>query len=68
MKKCCRNCLHAQFELTPTGRPKRKLAGRCRFPLPEVPANLPACVEPVVFRKTAIWPDHEDCPVWEPKK
>lgn len=64
----CGNCRHSIFELTPTGKPKRNLSGRCAYPLPEIPASLPACVAPIKFTKLAIWPDRDDCVVWEQKQ
>lgn len=59
----CKTCAYAVFERTPTGRIRGARAGRCTAPIPEV--ILPACLEPVHWRKSGIWSDSgHGCPVY----
>lgn len=63
----CKTCKYATFELTPTGRIKRNLVGRCSVPAPAPPV-APACF---VFSKplrAGVWPDMgAACTAWESK-
>ena len=71
----CASCKFAAFSLTPTGRIRRRLAGRCDYPGGEelgasVLSLLPLCMHTNVLRdvlacRKSIWPDYQDCPVWE---
>ena len=58
----CVTCAHGEFERTPTGRIKARVAGRCRA---EPLFNVPACIK-VSWSRNGIWPgDGIDCPTWK---
>jgi hypothetical protein len=62
-EKCCRNCTHAQWHLTPSGRIKKDVYGKCtiEFELPVVPS----CIT-LSMHRHFIWPDYGvDCPEFE---
>lgn len=61
--KGCGKCKHAEFERTPTGRIKKKIAGHCQAPIPDVKLMLPVCaLHYVRIIKDAIWSDwFHDC-------
>ena len=73
----CASCKFSNFSLTPTGRIRKRLAGRCDYPGGEelsdaVLSLLPLCLHTIVLQdvlawRKAIWPDYQDCPVWEGK-
>jgi hypothetical protein len=60
----CANCRWAEFERTDKGNIKRKQHGTCTWPALVVPA-LPLCMERPTFYRRGIWPNYQDCPVWE---
>lgn len=63
----CATCGNAEFELTPTGRIKRMIVGRCRAEIPALPV-MPACAIRPEIRKSGIWPDMGDgCTFWVKK-
>jgi len=61
----CKDCSHATWERTPTGRIKAKHVGRCNAVLPPTPVTLYSrAAEPPKFnakwdRRPAIWLDYE---------
>ena len=65
----CEKCRFAQWQLTPTGRIRPKVAGKCTFVIP-VPV-LPGCAERD-YRKpmqSGIWPGmYPDCKTFQPKE
>lgn len=66
--KTCKDCIHAKWERTPTGRIKRNESGRCEVSLQwienQIRFNLPICASITVHNKSGIWPDTEhNCPV-----
>lgn len=73
--RCCGTCKWGRFELTPTGKPKKFIAGRCSFPIDAgairvfLGEHLPTCVSNELggpFHRDGIWPDGgEECGVWE---
>jgi hypothetical protein len=65
----CVTCEHAIWQKTPSGRINWKKAGKCRAPMPDLTAVLPACVPPPPASKNSIWPDTcTNCPTWIKKE
>ena len=67
----CANCAYAAFTLTPSGRIKALVAGRCGAQLPDLASlpTIPACVFIPPLSKSGIWPDMGmDCRVWKAKQ
>jgi hypothetical protein len=61
----CTACEFGQFQLTPTGRPLSKIAGRCKYKVPEL--ALPVCMT-INVSSRGIWPDMgKDCPTFKQK-
>lgn len=54
----CRDCIHARWELSPTGRIKRGSAGLCSKEFEVADIKLPVCIT-ASFYRVFIWPD---CP------
>lgn len=67
--KGCATCEFAQWQLTPAGRIKQKVAGKCNFPLPDLSTILPFSARVANLYKASIWPDYgQDCPTWKQKE
>ena len=61
--KTCRDCVHARWNLTETGRISVNKSGRCAVPLPVF--TLPMCVSSELTVK-AIWCETQhSCPLHE---
>lgn len=54
----CKNCENAQWDCTPTGRIKLKIAGKCRAKLPQFPVLLASLQKPS-YQIGGIWPEYE---------
>lgn len=54
----CKDCAHAEWERTPTGRIKAKTSGRCRLELPQLPILMASIHQPS-YQPGGIWPDRE---------
>lgn len=53
----CKDCKHAQWERTPTGRIKKNIPGRCALKrLEDTPQYL--CVVKQRLHVVCIWPDY----------
>jgi len=62
-KRGCGTCQLAAFERSPTGKPLRKVAGRCRFE----PVITASSAQRVHVHRVGIWPnDGEECPTYKP--
>jgi hypothetical protein len=65
---CCKNCIHSQWHLTPTGR-IRDASGKCVAPLPPFPP-LPVSVTKAYgfcgeWKVNCVWPQYgSDCPLF----
>jgi hypothetical protein len=79
-KPTCSDCRHAKFQLTPTGKVKKGLAGVCKYPIPEDPI-LPIAVTQAYGYLTmkqryehkprggmTIWHNWTDCPTFGAKE
>jgi hypothetical protein len=82
-KMCCETCKWAKWELTPTGKIRKFVAGRCLFPvdkeaireflrvhLPQYAGGEEQLRDASLFDvRRGIWPsDGESCGVWEAKE
>lgn len=54
----CVNCRFAEWERTPTGKIRKKIAGRCRAQYPDLPVFL-SMPDLMLPGKNGIWPDLE---------
>jgi hypothetical protein len=66
--KACITCGWAEWQLTPTGRIKKNVPGRCTFNITSqsLRAILPRCAVFDHPHKSAVWPEDEGfCPVWK---
>ena len=65
--KCCETCEFAKWqEYTPTGRIKKRIAGKCTFVV-QWPL-LPFCLDRPKDYRYAIWPEKgTDCPTYKEK-
>ncbi len=62
----CRDCQHARFDKTASGRIRRNTPGICMSPFTHPEAVLPRAIV-VTIRKVAIWPDmYDGCPTYKP--
>lgn len=63
-ERCCKTCVHSQWNLSPTGRIKKDVLGWCQYVI-ELPI-MPSCVQhPLSIHKYRISPnDNATCPVW----
>jgi hypothetical protein len=70
-ENACRDCKHANWVETPTGRISSIYPGRCELSLGEIRESLrkalPRCVAHPSFHKGVIWKTYTDCPAWEKK-
>lgn len=72
-KKCCANCIHSRWWLTPTGRVPNSRCGSCDAPvdaqkiLDDIARVLPSCLSlPTNLYKRSIWDkDGENCPLYQ---
>lgn len=55
MNRCCKTCKWARWQLTPTGRIRRGVCGRCEYPSFQLPPG-PACEERIKPHRVAVWP------------
>lgn len=65
----CKTCIHAEFERTPTGQIKKKLAGKC-LKQGELIQLAKDCAAPCVVVRAyghSIWPDTNatNCTHWK---
>lgn len=73
-EQSCGSCRWGDFWLTPTGRFRKSVAGRCLYRVPPYPGPLPdSLTKSVSYRPietqslNGVWPDHKGCPTWEAK-
>lgn len=65
-QQCCKACVFAKWERTPSGRISSLHAGRCLFEitLPQLPGNARLSIS-----RSAIWPDEgTDCETFQAKE
>lgn len=65
----CKDCTHATWSLTPTGRIRRDSSGDCRAPAPDLSTvKVPASDLLTLRGRHGIGPeDHPDCPTFNPR-
>lgn len=65
----CKDCIHAQWELTVKGQIKRTHIGECTAKLVDPAKIYPACAQPAYsITKSGILPDmHEGCALYYQK-
>lgn len=65
----CKDCKHAAWQHTATGRIKRGSVGICSAPAPDFEAIMPASFERVrTFRMRVHTRDGEHCPTYQQKE
>jgi hypothetical protein len=69
----CGECANARFQLTPTGRFKKGVAGRCgkqNQMADMIPRRLAPCLVVQTPLKLAIWPEYDanGCPMFAAKE
>lgn len=67
MTQSCKNCKHAKFTRTPSGRISTKHAGECLAPSPVMGVQPSSMV--VRVTRFCIWTDDGmTCPAWMPRR
>lgn len=67
MNRCCKTCKWARWDLTPKGRIRRNVSGRCDYPWFQIPPG-PECEIRPQPNRIGIWPNMgSECRVWEKK-
>ena len=65
----CTTCRWAKFSMTKHSKPRpiKGQHGECSWPIPKLPV-VAISLESSMYSRRYIWPDYENCPVWEPKQ
>jgi len=63
----CGNCRWASWEMTEKGNPRKSIAGKCTYPIPDLPP-MPYAVIVETPRKRLVWANKgADCPTFSEK-
>lgn len=73
INQTCKTCRWSEFQMTDGIKPriKQRVAGKCLWPVPPpvpMPLSITGWGDAAHLKcRLNIWPDYQNCPVWEGK-